>query len=114
VLRRARAYVQSGDVKPPERVYASLMGQAAGFHPSRMGRDKVVRDSYGEPLLRVAFRAKTIHLIVGREQVSDTGLDELVEQLRTVLEARNNGRRFGAKRVPSRKEGVSGETAQVA
>jgi ParB family transcriptional regulator, chromosome partitioning protein len=113
VLRRARAYAQSGDVKPPERVYAVLMGGAAGFAASRSGRDKVVKDSSGTPVLRVSFRAKTIHLIVGREQVSDSSLDEIVEQLRTALEGRNNRRRGGS-RSTAREEATSGGAARLA
>lgn len=113
VLRRARAYAQSGDVKPPERVYAALMGEAAGFAASRSSRDKVLKDSSGTPVLRVSFRAKTIHLIVGREQVSDTGLDEIVEQLRAALENRNNRRSLGGSRGTSRKDGMSSESVRV-
>jgi ParB family chromosome partitioning protein len=86
VLKRARAIALSGSLRTPQAVYATLLRrgsqglEAAGTH------DRVVSDSTGRPLLRIGFRARTIHLILPRDHVTPDVLDDIAEQIRAVLE----------------------------
>lgn len=85
VLRRARGAARSDRQLAPVQIFGAL---TVNEQPAAVvkERDKVLRDSSGNPLLRIAFRRKMIHFIVPRVRIRERGLEEIAEQLREVLE----------------------------
>jgi hypothetical protein len=45
----------------------------------------VVKDEEGRPLFRVSFRAKSVHLILPRQQITPAVLQQINEQLKRIL-----------------------------
>jgi hypothetical protein len=49
-------------------------------------RDEVIKSGSGRPMYRIAVRAKTVHFIVPRDELSEHMVHELKRQLTSTLE----------------------------
>lgn len=86
MVARARALIRSEDRVSAQHVYESLVsGRAANAIRSRP-RDEVVRSSTGRPVMRIGFRAKTVHLIVPREDLTPSALRLITDSITDVLD----------------------------
>lgn len=86
ILRRAREASQDERRHPPEAIFRRLMTRAhsSGREGTRP-RDEVVKTLSGKTMYRIAVRAKTIHFIVSRNNLSDFLLREMKSQLASAL-----------------------------
>jgi hypothetical protein len=114
VLRRARRKARSGRMQTPQAVYASLIREDPSEPDEQGTRDKVVTDSEGQPLMRIGFRAKTVHLILPRERITSESLEEIAAQLKCLLERHPfsrllKGRGFADPQTPREQVSVGGE-----
>lgn len=86
VVRRAREHARSLQIRPAPQVFASLTEDGDLTHKPR-ARDTVVKDAYGTPLMRVAYRSDSVHFIIPRGGLSDDVVRIISERLRGELEA---------------------------
>jgi ParB family chromosome partitioning protein len=94
----------------------SRPGAGAGAVPRSSGRDQIVRSPEGQPLFKISYRHRDLHVIIGRDIASVIVVREMTEALQTILLTMNsNGgpklaraaRRSGSVRhVPSCGEAV--------
>jgi ParB family transcriptional regulator, chromosome partitioning protein len=87
LLWRSRNIARSCRLHTPQSLYATLIRESAQAIASSKTRDEVVRDSAGRPLLRIGFRAQTVHLILPREKVTPDLLEKISEQVKEAFEA---------------------------
>jgi ParB/RepB/Spo0J family partition protein len=86
VIRRARALSESIKVSSPQIIFDELTRDRSRSAVKAQLHDKVVRSSQGLPLLRVAYRAKTVHFIVERERLIGTMLDVIAARIKDTLD----------------------------
>jgi ParB family transcriptional regulator, chromosome partitioning protein len=79
LLSRARNCADVERQLSPQHVYDVLISDGSRRPVPAESRDAVVKNEAGEPILRVAFRAKTVHFIVPREWVTKTSLQGVNE-----------------------------------
>jgi ParB family chromosome partitioning protein len=85
VIRKARELRDSLRTVDARGAYEQLL-LAGKRHPvERRTRDEIIRDDGGKPVLRVAVRSNTVHLIVSRHEVHASKLRTIVDTLRQVL-----------------------------
>jgi ParB/RepB/Spo0J family partition protein len=86
VIQRARERARSANVDPPQVVFDALMFDKARAPVRANSRDEVISDSSGTPLFRVAFRARTVHLIFPRQRITKSLVTQITGQLREAME----------------------------
>jgi ParB family chromosome partitioning protein len=86
VMNRARIWSSSARSVSPQTVFDALVnGRGPQSPPECRSRDDVVKDADGRPLYRVGFRAKSVHLIIARQKVSQVLLQEINQELKRIL-----------------------------
>jgi ParB family transcriptional regulator, chromosome partitioning protein len=86
VMHRARSLSASPSPGSPHAVFDTLVnGRGRNSPPPCRSSDDVIKDSSGNPLFRVRFRAKAVHLIVPRDAITPPLLKQINEQLKHVL-----------------------------
>jgi ParB family chromosome partitioning protein len=88
LIKRARQYAESGRKEAPRCVYDALVRDEDRKLVKFKRRDEVVKDSTGAPIMRLQFRAKSVHLVLPRADLELSVLREAVKALVTVLETR--------------------------
>lgn len=86
MIRRARTCRAQTEPLSAQRVYDIIARDRATKVVEQKSRDEIVKDSNGRPLLRIAFHAKTVHLVVSREKVSKETLQKLKQVLSETLQ----------------------------
>jgi len=96
ILRRAREVSQGERHYSPQVVFRRLISAThlVGREAPRT-RDEIVKAPSGQPMYRVAIRAKAIHFIVPRDRLSDYLVHELKRQLTSTLEPVIDGKAIG-------------------
>jgi len=84
-VRRARESAHSQAHSTPQAVYAALVREGPPTQAHSGTRDQVVQDFSGKPLVRIGFRARTVHIILPKEKVTPRILRQISDHLRTVL-----------------------------
>jgi ParB-like chromosome segregation protein Spo0J len=84
-VRRARESVHSQTHSTPQAVYAALVREGSPSPAGVRSRDQIVQDVAGKPLVRIGFRARTVHIILPKEKVTPRILKKISDQLRTLL-----------------------------
>jgi ParB/RepB/Spo0J family partition protein len=88
VLSRARTWCASARDASAQTVFDALVnGHGSQSPPQCRSRDDVVKDAEGRPLYRVGFRAKSVHLILPRQNVTPTTLRQINQQVAPILAA---------------------------
>jgi ParB family chromosome partitioning protein len=96
LLRRAREVSQGTRRYPPQVVFRRLVaGGHIVAHEMGRPRDEVVKSPSGKPIYRIAVRARTVHFIVPRSDLSELMVRELKRQLTSTLEPMVDGRALG-------------------
>jgi ParB/RepB/Spo0J family partition protein len=85
VLQSARACARSRSTKRPHTVYQLLSNNRSRRPIARKVRDEVIKDSEGNPLLRIGYRSKTIHLILPRDKFSREVLLDIASELEKIM-----------------------------
>jgi ParB/RepB/Spo0J family partition protein len=84
ILARARA---ARFLTSPRSAQATFESLLSGARRSVKGvSDKVIRSSNGVPLFRVAFKSKTVHLVISREKLDTELLDVITKRIAGVFE----------------------------
>jgi len=84
IMRRARERAASSRKSSPQCSFDALLhGAKACEDPAR---DEVVKGSNGRSLFRVAFHAKTLHVVLPRTAISPEILQEITRGIAAVLE----------------------------
>jgi ParB/RepB/Spo0J family partition protein len=89
ILRRARERLESPRRGSAQFIFDSLMRGAGEKRVKDRSRDEVIKSSSGRSLFRIAFHAKTLHVVLPRANVSETILEELTERITALLEPRS-------------------------
>jgi ParB family chromosome partitioning protein len=101
-IARARALVSSTPRPSAVDVYQQLLAATvAGRKVRTKSRDEVVTDDDGMPLFRIRARAKTIAVLLPRDQISQDALDAVRDAVRDVL--RYKSRPTVVRQHPTRK-----------
>ena len=87
LARRARSCAAVASRPGAQQIYEALVNEAPLRIIAARPRDQVVKNAAGAPVLRVRFRAKTVHLIVPRDRVTPATLQELTAGVKNVLDA---------------------------
>lgn len=95
VLRRARE-ISRGERRHPAQIIFRRLASGARLAEREgiVSRDEVVKSQSGKPIYRIAVRAKTVHFIVPRENVSEEIVPELRRQLTSALEPLVDGKQI--------------------
>lgn len=103
VLSRARACGMWVRDASPQTVFDTIInGRGSQSPPPCRSRDDVVKDAEGRPLYRVGFRAKSVHLILPRQNITPATLQRINHQIAPILAASS-----GRAAVPSSPDGRS-------
>ncbi|MGH8185425.1 MAG: hypothetical protein ACREUC_02585, partial [Steroidobacteraceae bacterium] len=86
VVRRARERSAAARKGSPQCMYDALLRGAGLDVVKDQEHDEVVRSSIGKPLFRIAFRSKTLHVILPRAAIAPAALAEIRESIAGVLE----------------------------
>ncbi len=89
VIQRARACKKATQALTAQEIFDTLVGSQRKI-PSRRSRDWVVKGADGTPVLRVGYRAKTVHLIVPRKSLDKDDLEQLADSMKEKLENLQN------------------------
>jgi len=87
LIKRARQYGESGRQEAPQCVYDALVQGEDRKLVKFKRRDGVVKDSTGVPIVRLQFRAKSVHVVLQRADLELSVLHEAVKAMVVVLEA---------------------------
>jgi hypothetical protein len=101
VMRRARERAASPRKLSPQALYDSLLRGAGVDVVEHRMRDQIVKGANGKALFRIAFRAKTLHVILQRTQLAPEVLDEITRNIVEALE-QCDGRVLARQSQPSR------------
>jgi ParB/RepB/Spo0J family partition protein len=86
ITRRARERAAAPRTGSPQAMYDALLRGAGIEVVKDQGRDEVVKGSNGKPLFRIAFRSKTLHVILPRAEITPATLSEITKSIATLLE----------------------------
>ena len=87
IMKRARERAASPRKGSPQFIFDALQRPAAGAKVTNdRSRDDVIRGSNGKSLFRVAFHAKTLHVVLPRAEISPAILEEITKGIATVLQ----------------------------
>jgi ParB/RepB/Spo0J family partition protein len=86
VVRRARERTVATRRSSPQCTYDALLRGAGLDVVKDRARDEVIRGSSGKPLFRIAFRAKTLHVILPRADITPATLSQIMENLAGALD----------------------------
>jgi ParB/RepB/Spo0J family partition protein len=87
LMRRARERTKYKLRRAPHETYAALMSDLSERPIDSRSRDEIVKDGSGKPIFRIGLRARTIHLVLPRERVSQSMLRDIARQLQSMLES---------------------------
>lgn len=87
VMRRARERAASPRKTSPQCLYDSLLRGAGVNVVKARPRDQVIKSASGKPLFRIAYRAKTLHVILPRADISSEALNEITRSVTGVLDS---------------------------
>lgn len=86
VLERARTWSACHRTASAQSVFDALVnGRGRQSPPECRSRDEVVKDSTGKPLYRIGFRAKSVHLILPRQRLTSSTLQQINDQIKPIL-----------------------------
>jgi ParB/RepB/Spo0J family partition protein len=85
VTRRARERAASPRKVSPQCMYDALLRGAGLDVLKDRARDDVVRSADGKALFRIAYRAKTLHVILPRAQIAPSTLQQITQNITEVL-----------------------------
>lgn len=91
VMRRARERAASPRKTSPQCLYDSLLRGAGVSVVKSRPRDEVIKSSTGKPLFRIAYRAKTLHVILPRMDIAPEALNEITRSITEVLDSASVG-----------------------
>ncbi len=91
ILTRARAAQSLPEAPSAQAVYEALL-YGAGRARKKVSRDNVIKNAQGTPLFRVAYRSRTVHLVIARERLDIKMLDVITEYVTRALEASSSER----------------------
>lgn len=86
VMRRARERAATSRRGSAQCMYDGLLRGTGIDRVKEQTHDKVIRGSSGKALFRIAFRAKTLHVILPRADLAADALDEITRRITGVLE----------------------------
>jgi ParB family chromosome partitioning protein len=86
LLRRARAFNAAERRPAPHAVYDAFVNEGPNKVVSPRARDEIIKNSHGATIMRVGFRAKTVHLILPRDRLTPAALQQITEEIRHALE----------------------------
>jgi ParB family chromosome partitioning protein len=85
ILARARASKNLAHPRSAHVIYDTLV--SGGSRPKEKSAcDQVIKNSRGAPLFKVAFRSRTVHLVIARDRLDKKLLDLITERLTDVLQ----------------------------
>lgn len=86
ILRRARERTDCSRKGTPQYVFDTLLRGVSAKRGRDRSRDEVIKGSSGRSLFRIAFHAKSLHLVLPREEVQPEILEIITQQVTAVLE----------------------------
>lgn len=86
LIRHARAVAASARRLTPQETYEALLAAPSKVTVRSMRHDRIVRGGSGKPILRVSVRAKSVHLIVPRDAMTPSCLEEAIASVTGVLD----------------------------
>jgi ParB/RepB/Spo0J family partition protein len=86
VTRRARERAASPRKLSPQALYDALLRGAGVDVVEHRARDQIVKGANGKALFRIAFRAKTLHVILQRTHIAPDALNEITRTIAEVLD----------------------------
>jgi ParB/RepB/Spo0J family partition protein len=95
IARRARERTLMKDrteARSPAEIYACLLNGSRGVPVRRDSRDEIVLSSSGQPLFRIAFRARSLHVILPREKIPGETLHRIKKEISEIVESRLEAR----------------------
>jgi ParB/RepB/Spo0J family partition protein len=85
ILTRARAARSLPRTRSAQATYEALLASARATG-GRGVRDRVIKNSNGIPLFRLAFRSRTVHVVIPLERLGTDLLDVIAAQIARALE----------------------------
>jgi ParB/RepB/Spo0J family partition protein len=86
VMRRARERAAMTRRGSAQCMYDALLRGTGIDRVKEQTHDEVIRSANGKPLFRIAFRPKTLHVILPRADLAAEALDEITRSIAGVLE----------------------------
>lgn len=91
VMRRARERAASPRKLSPQALYDSLLRGAGVDVVEHRARDQIIKGADGKALFRIAFRTKTLHVILQRANIAPEALEEITRNIAEVLDQCDSG-----------------------
>ena len=85
LVRRARSCAALTPRPGIQQIYEALINEGPLRIIAARPRDQIVKNAAGAPVLRVRIRAKAVHLIVPRDRVTPSTLQELTARVANLL-----------------------------
>jgi ParB/RepB/Spo0J family partition protein len=90
ISRKARA-IATGEKRPkPAEILTRLTGDSKDQRTRSRSKDDIIRGRSSQPLFRIGYRARTVHIIIPRTTVTASLLEQVSEQIKSTLEVSPN------------------------